>query len=211
MWRTALKTIYPSPLKSSFPAWPARTLSSLPLGGAPQLDGEGGGVVGLLNLKMGQALWVPPTDLGAWDPLGPWGGGIWSGRRSKRALCPLSHSQSPNPSWDAGSDQHLWLKAEAGPSRRAGLCEPVPGWGTLQGAEHPKPLGVPPRHPAVVALQNVHAMTPSAPAVGSPVLWAESHHLPVLSLFRTSTLSQSTFFPLFLLSLSHGRPQQRSW
>lgn len=59
-----------APNPSSFPARPARTLSSLPLGGAPQLDGEGEGVVLLLSLKLGQALWVPATDLGAWDPLG---------------------------------------------------------------------------------------------------------------------------------------------
>jgi len=66
-----LKTIYPSPLTCSKSILLSSQASQDPeaLGHAPQLDGEGGGVVGLLSLKPGQALWAPATDLGAWDPL----------------------------------------------------------------------------------------------------------------------------------------------
>ena len=96
-------------------------------------------------------------------------------RRSKHALCPHSalqpHRVPPRipksllgcrERWAPSFERWSWVIP------RGRMLRACPGMGTLRGAEHPTSHWVPPCQPAVVALQKVHAVSPSAPVVGSP-------------------------------------------
>lgn len=187
VWGTALKTIHPSHLTCSKSILLGSQDPALCLWVVPRSSMEK--VEELLGCSASDWVKLCGYHLQIWVLGTCWDLGVKMFGQEKQAcsvptLSPVvCHPQSPNPSWDAGSDRHLQLKAGAGPSRGAGHCKPAPGRGTLQGAEHPMSLWVSPCHPVVVALQNVHAMTPSAPDLGSPVLWAESDLAPVLNLF----------------------------
>lgn len=148
VWRrTALKTIYPSPLTCSKSILLSREANQdpEPLRGAPQLDGGGGGVVGLLSLKLGQALWVLATDLGAWDPLG------WrcSVRRSKHALSPcsalqLSHVPPQIPKSLLGCRERSvpWVESWSQAIPQGQMLRACPGMRDTAGST-PCPLGCP--------------------------------------------------------------------